>query len=95
MKKYLFTSAIALAYITAYCDWLQPGYLKFGFPAAWNQPLATATTYDLSASVRHTAKCTVLEIVPDWAKPSNWRIGPRTEEPKTCRQRLREAEEVE
>ena len=95
MKKYLFTTVIALAYITAYCDWLQPGYLKFGLPAAWNQPLTTATTYDLSASVRHTAKCTVLETIPNWAKPSNWRIGPRTEEPKTCRQRLREAEEVE
>ena len=83
MKKYrLPYRAIALAYITAYCDWLQPGYLKFGLPAAWNQPLTTATTYDLSASVHHTAKCAVLETIPNWAKPSNWRIGPRTEEPK-------------
>lgn len=93
MKKYLFPTAITCAYIFAYCDWLQPGYLKFGLPAAWNRPLSTATTYDLSASVRRSAKCTVLGTIPDWAKPNNWRIGPRTQAPKTCQQRLREAEE--
>ena len=93
MKKHFFTALIALAYVVAYCDWLQPGFLSFGLPAAWNRPLSTATTYDLTASVRRSAKCAALETIPNWAKPNNWRIGPRTQAPKTCQQRLREAEE--
>lgn len=95
MNKYFYASLLVAAYAVAYLDWLQPGYLRFGVPAAWDKPLTTATTYDLGAGVRNTAKCAALETVPDWAKPANWRLpfsGPRTEEPKTCTQQLREQE---
>ena len=94
MKKYLFMGALVAAYIAGYCDWLQPGFLKFALPAAWNKPFTTAQSYDLSAGVRDTAKCAVLETLPEWTKPGNWRIGPRTEEPKTCRQKLREQDDA-
>ena len=87
MKKKLFAGAIALAYLAAYCDWLQPGFLKFGIPAAWNQPLRTATTYDLSEGIHHTAQCATLAVIPDWAKPNNWRRAPTA--PKPCPARLR------
>lgn len=81
------------AYFAGYCDYLQPGFLKFGFPAAWDKPLATRTSYDLGAGVRDTTTCAALKLVPDWAKPADWRLpftGPSDKEPKTCTQRLRE-----
>lgn len=71
-------------------DWLQPGYMQFGLPAAWDKPLSTKQSFDLAQGAKNTMKCTALETVPDWAKPSNWRLGLRTEEPKTCTERLRE-----
>lgn len=93
MKNKLFVGAIALVYLVGYCDWLQPGFLKFALPASWDRPLSTAKSYDLGAGVRNTAKCVALEAIPDWAKPGNWRLGPRTEEPKTCKQKLKESEQ--
>ena len=81
----------------AYLDWLQPGWLQFGVPAAWNQPLTTQTTYDLAAGVRRTSRCAIAEgvtaVIPDWAEVWNWRLGNSRKEPKTCLQQLREAEE--
>lgn len=90
MKKHLFTTVIIAAYLASYCDWLQPGFLKFGLPAAWDKPLSTAITYDLAAGVRRTAHCAVLDVLPDWTKPTNWRSRDLTIAPKTCQQRLRE-----
>ena len=92
MRKNLFLLALVAAYFLGYSDYLQPGFLKFGIPAAWDKPFTTSQSYDLGAGVRHTAECTVREAIPAWAKPADW-FRDRSKEPKTCRQLLKEAED--
>jgi hypothetical protein len=91
---------IVIIWSVAYLDWLQPGWLQFGFPAAWNKPLTTQTTYDLGAGVRRSSRCAIAEAAntltpdwfPDWAEVWNWQPGSNTKEHKTCLQKLREEE---
>lgn len=76
--KLTLSIAIAGLWLLAFCDWLEPGWLKFGIPASPTQPFTTVITYDVQCMARrslHQAVMTTVEShTPDVLEFWNWTL---------------------